>query len=110
MPRVFVVNNSGHDFSAAKQYGDLVFMSSGSIPRYNVNQMYREFSNALIHSEPEDFILCTALTQMNMVAAAIFAHLHGRINLLIHKDRGYVVREVDLTNLLDENGLTSFTP
>lgn len=109
MPKIYVVNNSGHDFSAAKQHGELVFLSSGSIPRYNINQMYREFSNILRHSDADDFILCTALTQMNMVAAAIFAHLHGRVNLLIHKDRGYVIREIDLTNLLEGEEEPSFT-
>lgn len=101
MAKVYVVNNSGHDFSAAYSYGELIFLSSGAIPRYNINQMYREFSNILQHSDPEDYILCTALTQMNMVAAGIFAHIHGRLNLLIHKDTGYVAREIQLDNLLE---------
>lgn len=104
MPKVFIVNNSGHDFSGAKNFGEVVFLSTGAIPRYNINQMYREFSNVLKHSKPDDFLLCTALTQMNMVAAAIFAHLHGRVNLLIHKNNGYVQRSVELSNLLDGAG------
>lgn len=104
MPRVYVVNNSGHDFSGAKKYGSpLIFLSEGSVPRLNINQMYRVFSNILQHSDPEDYILCTSLTQMNMVAASIFARKHGRLNLLIHSRTGYVARSIQIDNLITPN-------
>lgn len=100
MPRVFVVNQSGHDFNPAKKFGELTFLSRGQINRYSVNEMYRRFSPILDRSEPGDYILCTALTQMNMVATAIFARKHGRVNLLIHKGQGYVARTLDLDALI----------
>ena len=102
MTTVYVVNDSGHDFSAAEKYGKLKFLSSGHINRYNTNEMYRLFTARLEKSRPTDFILCTSLTQMNMIAAAIMARMHGRINLLIHHSKhGYIPRTVMLDKLLE---------
>ena len=97
---VYVVNDGGHDFSAAESFGPLVFLSKGPINRYATTQMYRKFSEKLKDSKPHDYILCTALTQMNMIAAAIMAAKHGKLNLLIHKNNGYVSRTVNLTSLI----------
>lgn len=105
MPTVYVVNDSGHDFSSALDWGDEIkFMSEGRLNRYAINQMYRVFSEALADSEPDDYILATGLTQMNQVAAAIFARMHGTLNLLIYKDGGYVERKLVLDKLLDMEG------
>jgi len=93
---VYVVNDGGHDFSAAEKFGPLVFLSKGPINRYAITQMYRKFSDVLKNSKPYDYILCTSLTQMNMVATAIMAAKHGKINLLIHKNDGYIARSLKL--------------
>ena len=85
MRKVYIVNKSTHDFSSAERFGDLVFMSEGPINRYAVSQMERQFSEIMKDSNPEDYILCTSLTQMNIVAACTFQNMHGRVNLLIHK-------------------------
>ena len=84
MPRkVYIVNNSGHDFSAAEPFGELVFLTEGLFDRYNVTGMYRAFSPLLASSSPEDFILHSGPGVMSAVACSIFAAKHGRLNLLI---------------------------
>ena len=85
MPKVFVVNKGSHDHSDAERFGELVFLSEGSINRYNCNSMYREFEPKLRESNPEDYILPTGLTIMSAIACGMFADLHGRLNLLIYK-------------------------
>ena len=85
MPTVYVVNKGSHDHSDAERFGELVYLSEGSINRYSTNSMYREFYPVLLKSKPEDYILPTGLTIMSNIACAIFAILHERLNLLIYK-------------------------
>ena len=52
--KVYVVNKGGHDFSSAESYGELVYLSEGSLNRYAVTNMYRQFSDILKESDSED--------------------------------------------------------
>ena len=92
MPKVFVVNKSSHDFSAAEAYGDLVFLSSGPMNRYATNNMMREFSNIMRGSESHDYIVPCSLNVMNAIACAIFARKHGTLNLLLFRQGEYIER------------------
>lgn len=94
MQKVFVVNKSAHDFSAAEQFGELHFMSEGPMNRYSCNHMYRTFSKAMEHSGEHDFIVPCSLNVMNSISCAIFAYKHGRLNLLLFKDGEYIERNL----------------
>ena len=85
MAKVYVTNRGGHDYSAAKKYGELVYCTEGSIPRYNTSNMYREIFKAMEGSHRDDKILLTSLTTLNSVACGYFAHKHGRLNLLLFR-------------------------
>lgn len=85
MAKVYVTNRGGHDYQAAKKYGELVYCTEGSIPRYNTSNMYREIYKAMEASQPDDKILLTSLTTLNSVACGHFAHKHGRLNLLLFR-------------------------
>lgn len=99
---MFVVNRSAHDFDAAKDFGDLVFLSEGVLKRFDVNNMARIFAEKLKDSHPEDYLVQTGLTSMNIIAAAMLAYKHGRLNLLLHKDkdRRYICRTISFGGLL----------
>jgi len=92
MTKVYVTNKSAHDFSQAKKYGELHYLSRGSINRYSTNRMYRMFVEALAESKEGDYLLPTGLSTMNLIAAVIFGLKHKRLNLLLFKDGGYVER------------------
>lgn len=96
MPLVYCVNRGGHDYSAAERFGQLVYLTEGKLAKYDVGQMYRECELGLAESTPDDYILLTSLTTLCSVACSMFAHRHGRLNLLIHKDDGYVERKLIL--------------
>lgn len=98
MPKVFVVSKSSHDFSGAKKYGELVFLSEGAINRYHCNNMYRQFMEVLKKSKPDDFILPCGLSVMNSIACASFATLHKRLNLLLFRKGRYVERNMVFNN------------
>ena len=90
--RVYIVNKSSHNFSAAEQFGEIVFLSEGPMNRYSTNNMHRVFSEGLIKSKKSDYIVPCALNVMNSIACAIFAHLHGSLNLLLYKNGDYIER------------------
>ena len=92
--KVFIVNRRGHDFSRARRFGELVYMTEGLIDPAGTSHMYRTFSEALSSSSSNDLLLTTSLTQMNVVAGCIFAMLHKRLNLLIWLGGDYVIREL----------------
>jgi hypothetical protein len=104
MSNVYIVNKSGHDFSAALEYGDLTFLSDGVMKRYAINNMYRQFKERLKNSGPEDWIVPCSLSNMNIVACSIFVRMHGRLNLLLYKDPVYIKRVLILNGNGGENG------
>jgi hypothetical protein len=104
MPTVFIVNKGGHDFSDADRFGRLRYLSEGMDSRYAVNKIYRDFAIKLRQSTPEDYILITGLTTMNIIACSCFGYMHGRLNLLIFKNNRYLERRLVLSELLDRGG------
>tara|TARA_Y100000593_G_scaffold82293_1_gene154512 strand:- start:5103 stop:5549 length:447 start_codon:yes stop_codon:yes gene_type:complete len=106
--KVFVVNKGGHDFTGALHFGEIVYLSEGSLNRYAVTNMYRQFAPFLSESMPNDYILITGLTTMACVACSMFAHIHGRLNLLLFKSGKYAERKIVLDELLNGKPFTDF--
>ena len=88
--KVFIVNKSSHDFKPAEKYGEVIFLSEGSMNRYSTNSMIRQFSDVMENSSKNDYIVPCSLNVMNSIACAIFAHKHGCLNLLLFKDGLYI--------------------
>ena len=100
-PIVFIPNKSGHDFSASSKYGTATYITQGLINRFSVGHMARKWALHLRSSLPSDFIMLTSLTILTVVGAAIFGHLHGRINLLIFRNNKYIARTVVFDQLFE---------
>ncbi len=96
MAKVFVVNRSAHDFSAAEKFGEITFLSDGPMSRYATNNMHRQFTEKMKGSEGSDYIIPCSLNVMNGIACAVFAKIHGKLNLLLFKDGDYVERNLVL--------------
>ncbi|MBU2346600.1 MAG: hypothetical protein KJ888_20615 [Gammaproteobacteria bacterium] len=94
MAKVFVVNKSAHNFSAAEKFGEIRYLSEGPMNRYSTNNMHRLFKKELDHSNKEDFIVPCSLNVMNSIACAMFARKHGCLNLLLFKDGEYIERNL----------------
>ena len=83
--KVFVVNKSSHDYSQAEEFGDLVFMTEGSLNRFATSKMFRLFEPFVNSSRKDDYILLSGMTVMCVMVCSMFAQKHGRLNLLIYK-------------------------
>ena len=104
MTKVYIVNRGGHDHGDAERFGELVYLSEGIMSRYGTTQIYRQFSEILKSSSPDDYILPTGLSTMGCIACSIFSFLHGRLNLLLYKSSSsggkYIERIIKLDELL----------
>lgn len=105
MPKVYIINKGGHDYSEATRYGELHFLSEGPISKFAVSKIYRDFAMSLRESTPSDYILLTGLTTMACIACACFSFLHdGKLNLLLFKNGKYIERKLLLSELLKKGG------
>jgi len=102
---VYILNRGAHNYTDAERFGEIVFCTDGELDRYDTSQMYRKLSAAMEDSEEEDYILLTSLTSLCSIACSIFAHKHGCLNLLIHKDAGYVERKLVFNYTRSTNGI-----
>ncbi len=100
MPRVYIPNKSSHNYEMAKQYGELVYVTEGNVNRYATNKLYRQVSEALADSSPDDYIVITGLPELQIILTSCFVRRHGKLNLLLFQSREgkvhYVVRELVL--------------
>lgn len=94
MNRVYVINKSAHDFSDAERFGEITFITSGRLNRFNVNDMHRQAEDVLANSEPGDFIVPCSLNVLNAVVCSIFAVKHKRLNLLLFNKGEYMERNL----------------
>lgn len=94
--KVYVVNDSGHDMTDAKRFGDLVILTSGEIRKFHVTWHFRQFIDKLAESQSNDYILISGPSVANCVACVIFAVMHQRINFLLFTGEKYIVKELML--------------
>ena len=104
---VYIVNKGGHDYSNAKKYGKLIYMSEGMIDRYATGVIYRLFVEKLKNFKESDYLLLCGSTIMNSIACSIISRKFGVLHLLIFKFYGrpskkghYVRRSINIDSLL----------
>lgn len=102
---VYIVNRGAHDYTAAEEYGTLVFCTTGSMDKTDTSQMFRELTDSMEDSQPEDYLLLTSLTSLCSIACAIFAAKHQQLHLLLHTGAGYTARSIYLGHLKDTHNV-----
>ena len=93
--KVFIPNKGHHDYTDAKRYGELIFVTKGIQNKFSVANMARCWEDALEYSQPTDYILQTSLSILTSIGVASFAVKHnGRVNLLLWGNGRYIVRTI----------------
>lgn len=100
---VFVPNRGGHNYSAAEDFGKLVFLTEGNIRRFAVSTHYRVMIEKMRAAHREDFVLVSSLSILNSIATGILARRFGQVNFLLFHDGVYVQRSVNFDSLLAED-------
>lgn len=90
MPKVFIVNRAGHDFSKAKEFGTLVPVTSGNINVFRPDRDLYKIQRALDDFDyTQDFLLLSGNVLANALSVARLVNCLGEealwnINLLIY--------------------------
>lgn len=103
--RVFVANRSAHDYSAATKYGELVYVTTGKQNKFAANSYARTWFDVLKDSKPTDYIILASMNIICGIGCAVFAMLHGRLNLLMWRSGQYIKRELLLRDMFEAENL-----
>lgn len=96
MPRVFITSKGTHDYTKAEKFGQLVYLSEGTVTQYKLPSIARDFSDKLSDVTEDDFLLVSGLSSMNAVAATIINKHVGKVNYLLYIRDEYVVRTIKI--------------
>jgi len=96
MSKVYIVNKSGHDFSQAEVYGELIILTQGTVNVFATDRLRDELRNKLKDSQEGDYLLLSGSGVLCALATLIMIELHGKVKWLLYnfKSHEYVVREV----------------
>jgi hypothetical protein len=94
MPKVFVPHKGSHDYTKAKAFGDLIFLTEGLLFPRKVDLIYQQCLHGMIGAEMDDFLVVSGLPIVVSVASSILAERFGRVNYLIWAGSDYVKREL----------------
>ena len=103
-PRVYVVNDGGHDFSPAMSRGELVILTRGSVNVFATDRLLQELKDKLNESHEDDFLLTSGNGLVSCLAHTFMMLKHGRVNLLIYsfKNKDYELRNMTLRQYTSE--------
>ena len=91
-PTVYIVNKASHDYSAARRFGDVKFITEGEISKFDTASMMRQIEEAFADAQPEDFIILNSFSLLCALVTAAFASRFNKVNLLVFRNSDYVVR------------------
>lgn len=103
MPKVYIPVNTGHDFTSAKEYGELIILSK-HVGQHDAALLLRILTAATREASPNDYILVVPFTLGSIVLSSIFAQRFGRLNLLLFNPESdkYVLRKLNIVELTKE--------
>ncbi len=97
MAKVYVVNNTNHDYSKAEQYGELVYVTKGKLPIFKTNTVRAMLEKGLVKFTKDDYLLISGPVIVNIMAATILYNKFDTVKFLIFdaKQQDYVVRHLN---------------
>jgi hypothetical protein len=97
--KVWVVNTSKHDYSAASKYGAITPVFQGNVYIFDAQSVVEDAIRILDkHAEPDDFILLAGYTFLNLVVGHYMLERFGKVNTLIFSSKKSEYRPVTLFN------------
>lgn len=93
-PKVWVVNWAGHDYSPAAEYGELNWLTRGYISLGSLDRLFYTVAEAVSQTRDSDFLLPAGLAILNVVAAAVWLRVHGKIRILVWDQKKDHYREL----------------
>lgn len=87
MPKIYIVNKAGHDFSSAEKFGELVPVTTGNINVFRPDRDLFRLQQVLKDFRPdEDYLLLSGNVFANAMAVAfiLFDNDYDKIRFLVY--------------------------
>ena len=97
MAKVYVVNNTNHDYSKAEQYGELVYITKGKLPIFKTNTVRAMLEKGLVKFTKDDYLLISGPAIVSVMAATILYNNFDSVKFLVFDAylQDYVVRHLN---------------
>lgn len=97
MAKVYIVNNTNHDYSKAEQYGELVYVTKGKLPIFKTNTVRAMLEKGLVKFSKDDYLLISGPAIVSVMAATILYNNFDTVKFLVFdaKQQDYVVRHIN---------------
>lgn len=84
MATVYVVNFSEQDFSPAEKWGNIQYITRGrGLNVFDIEGLLMICKEALLDSTPEDWLIISGPSILNIVVSSIMLTRHNRVNFLL---------------------------
>lgn len=90
-PVVWVINEGGHDYSKAEEFGRLMPVTMGTVNVFNPDRLMVICGHRLRMAQEADFVVVSGSPTINAIFIAMWLRRFERINLLqwSHRDDSY---------------------
>lgn len=95
--KVWIVNYAGHDFEAAKKYGELHHIVRGFISFQSLDRVKFQVIEKMREMEAQDYLLLSGTNVINVLAVTNAMCRFGKVNLLVFDKDENEYRELKLT-------------
>lgn len=89
MRRVYILGDGGHDYTDARRFGELHFISIPVEMKWEISAVYDLLREELMESSEEDLLLVSSLASHLAIATAIMVEWYGRVNFLLYRNNTY---------------------
>lgn len=100
--KVWIVNFAGHDFSNAKEYGELENLTVGRVNLISLDRAKFDLTQKIFEqTNVEDYLLLSGKPVLVAIAVSAWLYKHGKCRMLIHelkKNKEHVYRLLDLSS------------
>lgn len=97
MAKVYIANNTNHDYSKAEQYGELVDVTNGKVPIFKTSIMKVLLEDGLAGFTEDDYLLLAGPAILCVMASTIVFNKFDTVKFLVFdaKQQDYVVRHLN---------------
>ena len=89
MRRVYILGDGGHDYTDARRFGELHFISIPAELKWELSAVFDILREGLMESDEADLLLVSNLASHLAVATAIMVEWYGRVNFLLFRNDKY---------------------
>lgn len=93
-PKVYALTRQSYDYSQAEQFGDLIFVATTTLPKYDMRLQKTIISNGLKDITEDDYIILSGLPTYMSLAMFFVAKRLKKVKVLLWRYSEYISVEI----------------